>query len=122
MAFDAFYHNVREQVLPLQDTSVDAQLANAGLQAPHCWSAPPCRAKMLTPLLDMINFTDDHRQQAEAAGALQAAVGEDLDFAAQLCTPDLRESLTRLLDIDDFCVAYPTARLISTLARCSQAA
>jgi hypothetical protein len=77
---------------------------------------------MLTPLLDMVRYARNDDQQAEAAGALQAVIGEDVDFAAKLCTPDFRASLARLLVTDAFCVAYPTARLIATFARCSSAA
>jgi len=125
VAFHCIYSRLRAQLSLSSDGAPSEAAAGVG---PGCYSLRALRlkgadvARMLMPLLDMARHAKDDEQQAEAAGALQAAVGEDAEFAENLSTPDFRAVLASLLAADAFCIAYPTARLIATLAQCPSAA
>mmetsp|Transcript_22914 Transcript_22914/g.40980 ORF Transcript_22914/g.40980 Transcript_22914/m.40980 type:complete len:436 (+) Transcript_22914:106-1413(+) len=72
----------------------------------------------ISPLLDMASIPG---LQAESATAL-ADMAQDSLVAASLCTASAFKEFKKLLEADNNDVAYPTARMLSMLALCLEAA
>lgn len=68
------------------------------------------------PLLDLAGYTEAPPLQAEAASALAGVAHEGK--SAALCTEKNFQEFRKLLKADHTEVVYPTAQLLSSLARC----
>mmetsp|Transcript_42158 Transcript_42158/g.126089 ORF Transcript_42158/g.126089 Transcript_42158/m.126089 type:complete len:430 (-) Transcript_42158:194-1483(-) len=73
------------------------------------------------PLLDLVGDTGRADLQAEAAAAL-AEMAQDSQAAATLCTSTAFKEFKALVRSDKPEVAYPAARLLSSMALCREAA
>lgn len=78
-------------------------------------------AAELTPLIDMLSFSDAPKLQAEAAAGLASIVSGDEASAVVACSAPLFDLLANLLQIDSMDVAYPIACLLSSFADCASA-
>lgn len=74
----------------------------------------------ITPLLDLAGQVGLPSLQAESAAAL-AGIAQDSVTAEHLCSNRAFVEISKLLQSDQTDVAYPTARLLSSLARCPKA-
>jgi len=69
----------------------------------------------VAPLLDLAHIDNPPLQAEAVEGLLQAA--NDVQFAAQLCTPEAFDVFQNLLQIVCFNIVEPLARLLCTLAQ-----
>jgi len=75
----------------------------------------------LSPLIDMLSYSEDSYIQAEAAAFLANIASDNPASAVVMCSAQLFEQLTSLLLIDRIDVAYPIASLLSSLVDCNAA-
>jgi len=81
----------------------------------------PSATAELSPLIDMLSFSEDPEIQAEAATGLANIASGNQASAVVMCSVQLFEQLTSLLLIDRIDVAYPIASLLSSLVNCNAA-
>mmetsp|Transcript_14992 Transcript_14992/g.37308 ORF Transcript_14992/g.37308 Transcript_14992/m.37308 type:complete len:241 (+) Transcript_14992:3-725(+) len=94
--------------------AVSAALAKPAVQ--------PADTIELQPMLDMAAMEEPPSLQAEAATALAELVAfQPAAVSGQLCCQEAFDRIRRLLHSDKQEVAYPTARLLSQLAKMSEA-
>lgn len=77
--------------------------------------------EVLTPLIDMLSFSDAPKLQAEAAAGLASLVSGEQASAVAECSAPLFDLLANLLNANCIDVAYPIACLLSTFADCASA-
>jgi hypothetical protein len=73
------------------------------------------------PLLNLVEYSGDRRLQTEAVLAL-ARAAQNMEVAAQLCTPQVILLLQSLTEVICFTMTEPLSRLADCLAKLPQAA
>jgi len=100
-------------------TSPIAVIASVATAKP---TVPQPDVQEMQPMLDMAGMEEFPSLQAEAAATLAEIVALQPSMAsASLCCEQAFDRLRRLLQSDEQDVAYPTARLVSQLAKMSEA-
>mmetsp|Transcript_62114 Transcript_62114/g.98038 ORF Transcript_62114/g.98038 Transcript_62114/m.98038 type:complete len:333 (-) Transcript_62114:300-1298(-) len=127
IAFDRWYRGL-SQHMSLCCDGVDSKHASASamcsvegvfLEVPS-WEEGSCVAS-LEPLLNLAEYTNDRTLQAEAVLAL-AQAAQNMDFASQICTPQVIALLNRLAAAAPFSIIQPLSRLVGSLVALPHAA
>jgi len=78
-----------------------------------------CDIRSVKPLLDMALSTKDERLLSEVAAGLMSAAQDD-SLGQELRTPEACKAIKKLMQINSFGVAYPTANVLLRLAKADE--
>jgi len=115
--FQRVYQQACSKLEPRSARTETLADATPAQESPTCWSSPA----ELSPLIDMLSFSDAPKLQAEAATGLASLASGDQILAVVACSALLFDLLANLLQLDCIDVAYPVSCLLSSLADCAPA-